>query len=331
MGKEVDARDGSLRWQASITDMKEVAADEIIKKLYPGAVTIQVGGNLADELKNGNEWNLEPPAIDEMVADINAGAVNFRVDHSKLTTGVAGKMLTAKRVDTPQGIRIPYTAEITTANPDVAIPILKGYVKGVSMSADPKRVGCSVCGKEGWPFSCSCKGRHLSVKSLKMIECSVTPDPAYKDGRATLAPLSFTAAMDRMVASMSQGATSMTEDEETKRRTEELKAMAEKLGFEVKAKADPLAETKAALEARNKELEAMKAELEKLKAGQQQAPPPPSAPGKPGSAAPPTNAGQDKKEEELSLEAQMKQTPDECFKTAFNLMRKQAGYEPLTG
>jgi len=312
----IDGKDSSLRWQASISDAKEMATDETIKKLFPSAVTIKVGGILADMAKNGNGWALESSAIDEVVNDINAGKVDFRLDHSKETKGVIGKMTKAERV----GSQIKYEAEMMTANPDVAIPVLKGYVKGVSMSAKPKSVGCSVCKKDG-PISCSCKGGHLSVRSLGMVESSVTPDPAYSEGRATLAPLSFSAAMDQLAASMSVN--KMGDNDKKEPTVDELKAMLEKQGYQV-TKPDPLAEAKAKVEAQTKELEAMKAEMEKLKAGQTAAPPPSSAPGKPAAKAPDANAGQEKKEE-LTLEAMRKQSPIECAMEALKAAKAAKG------
>jgi ribosomal protein L12E/L44/L45/RPP1/RPP2 len=157
-----------------------------------------------------------------------------------------------------------------------------------------------------------------------MVESSVTPDPAYSEGRATLTPLSFSAAMDELAASMSK-VNHMSGDDKKEPTVDELKAMLEKAGYQV-TKPDPLAEAKVALEARNKEIETLKAEMEKLKAGAGQAPAPSSAPGKPAGQTPAATAGQEKKED-LTLEAQLKQDPRTCALEALKIA-KQARNAP---
>lgn len=182
-----------LKWNAHFNASSIKNSDDL--------QTIILRGVLIDSTVNENGWQIEEEDLDN-IATQSVGT-QLRLDHSDDVTKVKGKILTTE-LDYPhaeakeewdpanENVHVHFSAEMITNDPNVIIPVTRGYVDHVSIGADAETVYCSVCGKPTRPVKkCSCNS-HDILKNIVVKEYSIITNPAYKSARF----MSFAAAVD---------------------------------------------------------------------------------------------------------------------------------------
>lgn len=201
-----------LRWMTSITEVQLDQTPEAVRKVMGDqAKTILVGGVLCDLGKSLNGFGATRGQLEMWAKQVNEeGGVPLMLDHTMEVRSVVGRT-TEMTVDA-QGVA-RWKGRVTSADPNVLVPVLAGDIKGVSWHAyDPDEVVCSKCQKAyaletGWfgpQFSsdCECEDAFPQVSKSRLKENSLTADPAYLI--SSVKPLEFAAAFrDYMSQSLS--------------------------------------------------------------------------------------------------------------------------------
>lgn len=241
----------NLRWQTSIR-VKAADTPESVMEMIPNARSIIIEGTAITDEANKNGWALDPLELDNVAAQLASGKIQLRVNHDSNVEGVVGRVLEAKRV----GNRVDFVARVTTANPNVLLPIVMGDVDHSSIQADADKIVCSECRKDvgAMGFLCRCKDNHQVISQVKVKELSVVADPAYES--TTIAPVGFAASVEARIKEASQ----MTDDQKKEnepspleKENAELKAEIAKMKAERKAEEEKKSEERKAEEEKRAE------------------------------------------------------------------------------
>jgi len=190
MGELRALEQAPLEWRASIQVPKDaIVPSEALKKLFPGLVSAKLRVRLVDKTVNANKWSLDDKGLNEVMDAVNKDGLQLRLDHSTDAHKVVGRVYKAERL----GDEVWGDALVQSANPDVMVPILSGFINGVSIKGDAKTVLCRECGKA----KCAHVSAAVVISGLKLKEASIVTEPAYTNSKFTV--MDFAASVDKML------------------------------------------------------------------------------------------------------------------------------------
>lgn len=159
---------------------------------FPHVKTILIEGVAIDDSVNKNNWQIEKPELEEVATQLKGKQI--RINHSDRYEDVKGIVTDARVEDN----KVMCEAEIT-AREDVLVPLLKGYARGLSLSAEASEIICGKCGKTkdyAMKDACPCRDTVDVLKGFEVRELSLVADPAY--GNKTFAtPVGFAASVEK--------------------------------------------------------------------------------------------------------------------------------------
>lgn len=159
-----------------------------------GLSVVEIEGIALDTSVNRNRWFIAEEDLDSFAASMVGR--QLRVDHSLSVAFVKGKVLDAKR----DGSVVRFKAEVSTHDPNVAVPVLRGYVNTVSVGVRYAGLACRECKASASPAkTCEHASAAVRVMEPRCTELSLVTDPAYP--AAKFQPNSFFAALDKTLES----------------------------------------------------------------------------------------------------------------------------------
>lgn len=158
-----------------------------------GIQVIEISGVAIDTSVNKNGWMVDAASLAEVASTLIGKQI--RVDHESNVESVKGVVKDAKVL----GNQVIFSAEIATANPDVYVPILRGYVGAVSIGLDAGHVACSVCAKAASPLKiCDHDDAPVKVSNIVSRELSIVASPAYE--KTAFSPTNIYQALEASLA-----------------------------------------------------------------------------------------------------------------------------------
>lgn len=143
-----------------------------------GIKVIEIRGTALDLSVNRNGWRVSPEAMREIATTLKGK--QLRVDHDALV----GKVTGIVKDTFLESDKVGFVAELASANPDIFVPVLRGYVNAVSIGIDPKKIVCDECGEQLKSLLARCHPKaDMEVKSASARELSLVAAPAYADTR----------------------------------------------------------------------------------------------------------------------------------------------------
>lgn len=197
-----------IKWRVPIYAQEKVEGVKPEEYFGLPLKTLILRGVLIDATVNRNKWAVEEDTLKEIAKQIVGK--QLRLDHSTSVRDVKG-IYTKAEVDQPHkedkapwdkandSPHVHFEAELTDTDPNVLIPILKGYVNSVSVQADAATVVCSKCGQSTKPQKiCGCQDAHEIIRNITVKEGSIVANPAYDN--TTFIPIGFKASVDKWMA-----------------------------------------------------------------------------------------------------------------------------------
>ncbi len=152
---------------------------------------MKITGVMIDASINGNNWCV-PPEYFEYLAKNAIGKV-IKCDHANSVDAVKGIITATKvhkaekgNIDAIPFDHIHFWGVLEIVDPNVLIPLTKGWVDGCSPTVDSIQLLCSKCGNPGFPPSCGCEDMHIILVPRGLSELSIVVNPAYPNCRFTI-------------------------------------------------------------------------------------------------------------------------------------------------
>lgn len=203
-----------VKWYSKIA-AQLIETPKELRAQFPRARTLRLKGTFIDASVNANKWGVPPEELASIARQLQGGKVQLRLNHSEGVRDVVGIYDGATLydeannpipLDAPldtlaKASRVDFSARMTSESPEVVVPVLMGYVTGVSPHLEAQVIECGVCGKNAAPEP-SCEhfagtdgpGWHR-LRNVQVREGSIVATPAYGE-RTPLIPLGFAAGVD---------------------------------------------------------------------------------------------------------------------------------------